>query len=121
MIVGLNQGNFMSHFLITALWSTSGSTVENLDDKFSMDHIPKEFQDKCNAIVNVFIAKAKTLNLFTELELKDINNIEHNLWLTIHHHGSGFWDGRYVHGEALTKLSHTFPELEDELREVLGE
>lgn len=111
----------MSHFLITALWSTSGSTVENLDDKFSVDDIPKEFKDKCNAIVDVFISKAKMLNLFTEYELKDRSNIEHNLWLTIHHHGSGFWDGDYEHGKLLTDLAHTFPELEDELRELLGE
>jgi hypothetical protein len=112
----------MSQFLITALWSTSGYNIENLDDKFSVDDIPREFQDKCQAIVDVFISKANALNLFTEEELIDENGtIEHNLWLTIHHHGAGFWDGDYEHGDALTNLAYTFPELEDELRELLGE
>lgn len=112
----------MSQFLITALWSTSGTTCENLDDKYSVDDIPQEFQDKCQAICDTFLAKAKALNLFTEEELNDVNDtIDHDLWLTIHHHGAGFWDGDYEHGDALTKLAHTFPELEDELRNELGE
>ena len=111
----------MSQFLITALWSTTDFDGNNLDDKFSVDNISEEFQDKAQAICDTFLAKAKALNLFTEEELNDDDDtIDHDLWLTIHHHGAGFWDGDYQHGDALTKLAQTFPELEDELREDLG-
>ena len=111
----------MSQFLITALWSTTDFDGNNLDDKFSVDDISEEFQDKAQAICDTFLAKAKALNLFTEEELNDDDDtIDHDLWLTIHHHGAGFWDGDYTHGDALTKLAQTFPELEDELREDLG-
>lgn len=105
----------MSQFLITALWSTYDFNDVPLDDNFSVEDIPQEFQDKCQAIVDVFMSKAEMLNLFTEEELNYTDTIEHDLWLTIHHHGSGFWDGDYKHGDALTKLADTFPELEDEL------
>lgn len=112
----------MSQFLITALWSTTNYEDNNLDDIYSVDDIPQEFQDKCQAICDTFLAKAKALNLFTEEELKDEDDtIEHDLWLTMHGHGAGFWDGDYEHGDALTKLAKTFPELEDELRAELGE
>lgn len=110
----------MSQFLITALWSTTDFDGNNLDDKFSVDDISEEFQDKTQAICDTFLAKAKALNLFTEEELNDEDDtIDHDLWLTIHHHGAGFWDGDYEHGDALTKLAQTFPELEDELRDDL--
>ena len=111
----------MSQFLITALWSTSGTTCENLDDKFRLEDLSEEFQAKCDAVADVFIEKAIALNILTDFELMDSETIEHDLWLTIHGHGAGFWDGDYEHGEALTKLAETFPELEDELRAELGE
>jgi hypothetical protein len=111
----------MSYFLETALRSTSGYNIENLDDKFSVDDIPQDFQDKADAIVDVFIEKATRLGLFTDFELMDSSNIEHDLWLTMHGHGAGFWDGDYEHGDALTKLAKTFPKLEDKLRDLLGE
>lgn len=111
----------MSQFLITALWSTTDFDGNNLDDKFSVDDISEEFQDKAQAICDTFLAKAKALNLFTEEELNDEDDtIDHDLWLTIHRHGAGFWDGDYEHGDALTKLAQTFPELEDELINDLG-
>ncbi len=112
----------MSQFLITALWSTTDYEGNNLDDKFSVDDISEEFQEKAQAICDTFLAKATALNLFTEQELEDEDDtIDHDLWLTIHGHGAGFWDGDYEHGDALTKLAKTFPELEDELRAELGE
>lgn len=112
----------MSQFLITALWSTTDYDGNNLDDKFSVDDLSEEFQNKCQAVCDTFLAKAKALNLFTEEELEDENDtIDHDLWLTMHGHGAGFWDGDYEHGDALTKLAKTFPELEDELRAELGE
>lgn len=118
----LNKGNFISHFLTTALWSTSGTTCENLDDKFDLDDLSEEFQTKCQAICDTFLDKAKQMDLFTEEELEDKDDtIEHDLWLTMHGHGAGFWDGDYKHGDELTKLAKSFPNLEDELRYELGE
>ena len=111
----------MSQFLITALWSTSGTTCENLDDKFGLEDLSEEFQNIAGCIPDVFISKAIAMGLLTNIELGDLETIEHDLWLTMHGHGAGFWDGDYEHGEALTKLAKTFPELEDELRAELGE
>lgn len=110
----------MSQFLITALWSTTDFDGNYLDDKFTVDDIPEQFQDKCEKICSDFLEKAIALNLFTNEELEDENDtIDHDLWSTMHHHGAGFWDGDYKNGKELTKLARTFPELVDELRELL--
>jgi hypothetical protein len=34
----------------------------------------------------------------------------HDFALTRNNHGAGFWDGDWVNGEVLTKISHTFGE-----------
>lgn len=109
-------------FLITALWSTQGNTCENLDDKYNVDDIPTDFKNKCQDIIDNFMNKAVELNLFTQEELDDINDvIDHDLWLTIHGHGAGFWDGDYENGDKLTELvkSLNIHGLDDELRDLL--
>jgi hypothetical protein len=103
-------------FLVTALWSTTGYDDEHLDSKFSVDDVPQEFVDKCQSVCDDFMAKAS--HLFTEDEI-DASAIEHDLWLTIHGHGAGFWDGDYEKGDELTEIAKSFQELEDELREAL--
>ena len=108
-------------FLITALWSTSGNTCENLDDEYSVNDIPEDFKRMCQIHVDMFIEKAQDLNLFTDKELEDTSTIEHDLWLTIHGHGAGFWDGDYKKGRELTELvkSLKLSYLQDELRDLI--
>lgn len=103
--------------LVTALWSTTDWEGENLDAKFSVDDVPQEFIDKCQVLCNDFMSKAS--RFLTQDEI-DAGHIEHDLWLTLHHHGAGFWDGDYKKGDELTKIAQSFQELEDELREVLS-
>jgi hypothetical protein len=81
-------------FLETALWSTldisgdeDNDNDDNLDANFSIDDVSDEFKAKCELIMEQFMDKAR--HLFTDEEL-ETGHIEHDLWLTIHHHGAGF-------------------------------
>lgn len=104
-----------NYFLETALWSTTDGEDGNLDDSKYSDYEPsKEFKDECEKVMSEFMEKAH--HLFTEEELES-NPIEHDLWLTMHGHGAGFWDGEYENGEELTKICESLPSLEDELRD----
>ena len=105
-------------FLETALWSTSGFDSENLDDVFSVSDVPESFKYKCQIVMDDFYSKAS--HLFTQDEI-DIGHIEHDLWLTMHGHGAGFWDGDYERGDELTVIAKTMPELSDELRDELSQ
>lgn len=105
--------------LETALWSTTDYDGNNLDDSKYSDYEPsEEFTAKCEAIMSEFMIKA--LPLFTQEEL-DQGHIEHDLWLTIHGHGAGFWDGDYEKGDELTAICKELGELEDELREDMAD
>lgn len=103
-------------FLETALWSTSGDDCENLDDKYSNSDVSSEFKAKCQTVMDDFMDKA--CHLFTQDEI-DTGHIEHDLWLTMHGHGVGFWDGDYEKGNELSAIAKTMPCLEDDLRDDL--
>jgi hypothetical protein len=107
---------YVDSFLETALWSTCGDDCEKLDDKYSICDVSEAFKDQCQTVMNDFMGKAR--HLFNDDEL-DSSPIEHDLWLTIHGHGAGFWDGDYVNGDDLTKIAKSMPELEDDLRDDL--
>ena len=97
--------------LETALWSTidyeNGDLM--LDARYSIDDISEDFKEKCQDVINKFILDAT--DHLTQDEL-DHSPIGHDLWLTIHRHGAGFWDGDYENGEKLTELcDHYFNSL----------
>lgn len=106
--------------LETALWSTVSYDEHNkdfmLDSRYSVSDISMEFQVKCQLILMDFLNKAS--HLFTQDELNE-NPIGHDFWLTLHGHGAGFWDGDYEKGDEISKICDEFPNLEDELRDVL--
>lgn len=113
----------INSFLETALWSTIdcyGEETDNdndmLDSNFSIYNVSDEFKAKCELIMEQFMDKAR--HLFTDEEL-ETGHIEHDLWLTIHGHGAGFWDGDYEKDDEITEIAHEFSELEDELRDDL--
>ena len=101
-------------FLETALWSTTDFNNENLDSKYSADDVSEEFKAKCEEVFKQFEEKA--WHLFTDEEVEN-SPIEHDLWLTIHGHGAGFWDGDYVNGDELTEICKQLMSLEDDLRD----
>jgi hypothetical protein len=108
----------INSFLETALWSTCGFEDDcvNLDDKYCIDDVSDSFKETCQKVCDDFMATAS--HLFTEDEI-DRGHIEHDLWLTMHGHGAGFWDGDYENGEQLTEIAKQMGELEDALREDL--
>lgn len=107
-------------FLETALWSTIGYDNNDqdfmLDSKCSVSDVSESFKEQCQIVMNDFMDKAR--HLFTDDELEN-NPIEHDLWLTMHGHGAGFWDGDYENGDELSKIADTMPCLEDDLRDDL--
>ena len=114
----------LNEFLTTALWSSldyeEGNECSNppLDDKYCLNDIDQEFKDLSQKIIDDFMNKAS--HLFTENELEN-SPIGHDLWLTIEHHGAGFWDGDYKNGEELTKIAHACSkELSDTLNDSIN-
>jgi hypothetical protein len=114
----------LNEFLGTALWSSSdyenGDENNNppLDEKYNISDISQEFKDKCQIICDCFMNKAS--HLFTDYEIEN-SPIGHDLWLTIEHHGCGFWDGDYENGDELTKIAHECSsELCDELNNSIN-
>jgi hypothetical protein len=101
--------------LETALWSTTDGDC-NLDDAKYSDYIPSEaFKLECETLMAAFMDKARVL--FTDDELEN-SPIEHDLWLTLHGHGAGFWDGDYEKGDELTLICKELGGgLEDSLRD----
>lgn len=123
-MVSLKRGNMstLNDMLETALWSTidyeNGDLM--LDARYSIDDISEDFKEKCQSVINKFI-----LDATDHLTQDELNNspIGHDLWLTIHGHGAGFWDGDYKNGEKLTEICKQFEKLglEDDLQGSLKE
>ena len=112
--------SILDDMLETALWSTIGFDENGkdfmLDSKYSISDFPEDIKLKCQSVIDAFMEKATPL--FTDDELED-SPIGHDLWLTIHGHGAGFWDGNYQNGDALTDICEGLDYLEDELRDSL--
>lgn len=106
----------VNSFLETALWSTLGFDDEMLDAKYSISDVPQDFIDACQVLCDDFMQKAS--HLLTQDEM-DTGHIEHDLWLTMHGHGAGFWDGDYENGDQLSEIAEGMGTLEDELRDIL--
>lgn len=108
-----------SHYLVTALWSTTDSNDKNLDDMYSVSDISEEF--KVVAIKECSQLYALISHLLTEDE-QDMEQIGHDFWLTRNGHGAGFWDGDYEKGDEITAIVNSyFKENDDELRESIIE
>ena len=100
---------FLKQYLITALWSEIDSlTDEPLDKNFNIDDFSPESLEQAENDCKEFIKQAGSL-----LDGLDLSTAGHDFWLTRNRHGAGFWDGDYKKsiGEQLTKLAHSFGEL----------
>lgn len=104
---GVNKKTLGS-YLTTALWSSTDSdTGGNLDDKFSIRDIDKSAVNQAKKDLDKFFKLAKEY-----LEGHSDEDVAHDFWLTRNHHGAGFWDGDYEHGDILTKIANKFKEVE---------
>jgi hypothetical protein len=101
---------FTRHYIVCALWSSTDESDESggnpLDDNYGVEDIAPETLQKMIDDCAKFQAQAG------ELITSDLPLAGHDFWLTRNGHGAGFWDGDWPdEGEALTKLSKTFGEV----------
>ena len=96
----------LNSYLHTALWAETGDNEEPLDYNYDVDDFSEEALDTAKCDLVSFFGLAKEL-------ISDHNeeNVAHNFWLTRNHHGAGFWDGDYKHGDELTKIAEKFSTL----------
>lgn len=111
MTINIYNEPALRSYLETALWSSidyrEGQDEKPLDDNYDSD---VDFSDEAMASalteINTFLKQAKPFIAGHELR-----QVAHDFWLTRNRHGAGFWDGDYEHGEALTKIAHSFGEI----------
>ena len=110
----LTQEHILRGYLEAVLWAETDGD-DPLDSKYEIEHITKDSIKQAKYDIYAFMKKA--LDLFTYEELKDPDQIGHDLHLTRHGHGSGFWDGDYKNGEDLTKICEKMGSVNVLLRE----
>ena len=86
----MNENKILESFLEAGLWSTMDFDGNYLDENYSIADIRQEFKTKSLIMIKDFIGKAVPYLFENEL---DGEGVGHDLWLTIHGHGAGFWDG----------------------------
>lgn len=93
-------------YVVAALWSSTGSDEEPLDDRYGPDDIEE---------LTALAMRADVLDFLALLELElggvqlDDEQIGHDFWLTRNEYGAGFWDrGLGPLGDRLTELAHTY-------------
>ena len=99
---------YTQQYLETALWSSTDYDGTPLDRKYSIDDLTIETVEQAKRDVLKFLDQAGEL-----LDNYDDETAMHDFWLTRNRHGAGFWDGDYEKsiGEELTKLAHSFGEI----------
>jgi len=104
----------LKQYIATALWAETGDDNQPLDDKFDFDSVSEQMREKCICEIEWFTEKASThINeILYHAENSDecMDKIMHDLWLTRNHHGAGFWDGDYEHGDELTDIAQLLGE-----------
>jgi len=106
----------VKEYVITLLWSESyekeGENDRPLDDDFSYKDMSKEALDKIAKDIKAFLDKASDLIDNDEGKYQgNYGHAMHDFCLTRNHHGAGFWDGDWTNGEELTKIAHSFGEM----------
>lgn len=106
----MNQ--YTEYYFNTALWSSVDENGSPLDDKYSLTDLAPETIERAEKDIDAFIATIEKQGLDTSDH--KVSQLMHDFWLTRNGHGAGFWDGDYEEslGEALTKLSETFGEID---------
>ena len=96
----INKLTVLNSYLLCALWT------EELDT-FSISDIGASTIEAAKSDIGLFMHKVAHL-ITTDWNSEQIG---HDFWLTRNHHGSGFWDRGYDNGDEITKIAHTFKEL----------
>lgn len=104
--------SIVDDMLETALWATTDYDDDCLDSKYEVTDISSEFASTCRQVVSEFMKKSH--HLISQEEYEE-ENVGHNLWLTIHGHGAGFWDGDFKYGDKISEICRNIEGLEDDL------
>ena len=111
----LAQGTILAAFdqyVEMALWSSTDSYGEPLDDTYSYEHITTGARERMLTDVTEFLAVCWG-DVWEDVVI-DLSNIEPrqvggDFWLTRNGHGAGFWDrGLGEVGQQLTELATSF-------------
>lgn len=76
----------------------------DVDDKFKGYTIDPALLESSKTDCELFLAEIQE---YID-ENFDYEAAGHDFWLTRNHHGAGFWDGDWEHGDELTKIAHQY-------------
>ena len=86
-------------FIACALWSSIDyETDEPMDSNYIVSDIDKHGLKKAAACVSDFLQKAVLLGRESIPRGYGVDQIGHDLWLSINGHGAGFFDGHWDKG-----------------------
>lgn len=94
---------FLRHYLVAALWSSTDEAGNPLDAKYGIEDIEPETLEAMRSDCNDFMdTNAALLRAGGQC----IEQMGHDFWLTRNGHGAGFWDrGLGKTGELLTQAA----------------
>lgn len=99
-------GEAARHYLVTALWSSTGEDSEPLGRTYTPSNIAPASQDRMSGDLVAFACA----NL-SDLAGMEPGQAAHDFWLTRNHHGAGFWDrGLGELGDRLTASAESYGE-----------
>ena len=92
-------------------WNYYCEAIEFTDSyKLSDDYIgfSTEFVDKQRVELAEFLDNPEVERA---VDTRGLRGVVHDFWYTRNGHGTGFWDGDYEEGHALTDIAHSFGEV----------
>lgn len=96
------------HYLVCALWASSGEDGEWLDYGRDISDIAPETRTQARDDVSNFVALLQREGINWQ-DAMTHEQFGHDFWLTRNGHGAGFWDrGLDALGDTLTKWADTF-------------
>lgn len=118
----------LSHYIVTALWSSYDESDENGGDPMDQKYTPDDVADKAREImrgeISEFLAEIERdrPGVYAEMAAgtvwEDPGQVGHDFWLTRNGHGTGFWDRYYGPnpaaelGDYLTTCAHRYGEVD---------
>lgn len=99
------MSDFLKHYIIAALWSSTDADGVPMDTNYSADNLSAETRAAMRADCLEFQKQAAGLYLADEE-----TRAAHDFWLTRNGHGAGFWDGDWKEpaASALDKIARSF-------------
>jgi len=113
--------NFLSAYIVTALWSSTDDESESLDRNYSADDLSPETRAAMAVECDLFLTlHGETIEEAIETGLVKCGPdfdawglAAHDFWLTRNRDGAGFWDGDWPvpFASLLTDAAHRFGEV----------